>query len=306
MLNSIINLPRRETLLFKLAHPAETNFEAADSDSHIVMDAFSLFDVKDKVVLVTGGAKGIGRMISEGFVTNGAKVYISSRDAKACSAACAELNKLGKGSAHAIPADFYRVEDCKRMVAEFSKRESKLDVLVNNSGSNWSEAYATYPEAAWTRVLTLNLSRVFTITQLLTPHLEAAATANAGGHAGGVAPSRVIHIGSVDGLRVPAHETFAYSASKAGLHQLSRVLANHLGRRNITSNVLACGPFESKMMAATLREHKERIVGAIPLHRIGTPEDVAGACLFLSSRAGAYVNGATIALDGGSLVDSKL
>jgi len=249
-------------------------------------------------VLVTGGAKGIGRMISEGFVTNGAKVYISSRDAKACEEACKELNKIGKGSAHAIPADFYKLEDCQRLAEELGKRENHLDVLVNNSGSNWGAPYDEYPDAAWTRVLTLNLHRVFSLTQLLTPLLEAGSTSSS--------PSRIINIGSVDGIRVPALETFAYSASKAGLHQLSKVLANHLGKRNITSNVLACGPFESKMMAATLKNFKETIVGGIPLGRIGTPQDVAGACLFLSSRAGSYVNGATIALDGGSLVGSKL
>ncbi|KAG9238141.1 short-chain dehydrogenase/reductase-like protein sdr [Amylocarpus encephaloides] len=262
------------------------------------MDAASLFDVKDKVVLVTGGAKGIGRMISEGFVANGAKVYISSRDANACEQACKELNSLGKGSAHAIPADFYKLEDCARMVDELNKRESKLHVLVNNSGSNWGAPYDEFPDAAWTRVLTLNLTRVFTITQGVTPLLEAAATSGD--------PARVINIGSVDGIRVPTLDTFSYSASKAGLHQLSRVLANHLGKRNITSNALACGPFESKMMAETLKNFKESIVSGIPLGRIGSPQDVAGACLFLASKAGSYVNGATIALDGGSLVGSKL
>jgi NAD(P)-dependent dehydrogenase (short-subunit alcohol dehydrogenase family) len=206
------------------------------------------------------------------------------------------------------------------MAAELAKRESKLDVLVNNSGSNWGAPFSEvralhsitnisiepvscidiiqFPDSAWTRVLTLNLTRVFTITQLLTPLLEAAA--------GPESPSRIINIGSVDGLRVPSLETFSYSASKAGLHHLSRVLANHLGKRNITSNTLACGPFESKMMAQTLRDHKDSIVATIPLGRIGTPQDVAGACLFLAGRAGAYVNGATIALDGGSLVGSKL
>lgn len=207
---------------------------------------------------------------------------------------------------------------------ELAKRESKLDVLVNNSGSNWGAPFSEvrafhpitkyikqshylsyslsnttqFPDSAWTRVLTLNLTRVFTITQLLTPLLEAAA--------GPESPSRIINIGSVDGLRVPSLETFSYSASKAGLHHLSRVLANHLGKRNITSNTLACGPFESKMMAQTLRDHKDSIVATIPLGGIGTPQDVAGACLFLAGRAGAYVNGATIALDGGSLVGSKL
>jgi len=262
------------------------------------MDISQLFDVKGKVVLVTGGAKGIGRMISEGFIRNGAKVYISSRDAAACDKAVKELNALGPGTADAIPANFYKESECKRLAEELGKRESKLHILINNSGSNWGESYASYPEAAWTRVLTLNLHRVFTITQLVTPLLEAGASEGD--------PARIINIGSVDGLRVPALETFAYSASKAGLHHLSRVLANHLGKRNITSNTLACGPFESKMMAATLKRFKSSIEAGIPLGRIGTPEDVAGACLFLGSRAGSYVNGATIALDGGSLIGSKI
>jgi len=262
------------------------------------MDISTLFSVKDKVVLVTGGAKGIGRMISEGFVQNGAKVYISSRDAKACEQACEELNVLGKGSAYAIPANFYKEEDCKQLAQELGKREKKLHILVNNSGSNWGESFDTYPDSAWTRVLTLNLHRVFTITQLLTPLLENAATPED--------PARIINIGSIDGLRVPSLETFAYSASKAGLHHLSRVLANHLGRRHITSNTLACGPFESKMMAATLKKFKDVIEGQTTLGRIGTPQDVAGACLFLGSRAGAWVNGATIVLDGGTVISAKL
>ena len=197
------------------------------------------------MVLVTGGAKGIGRMISEGFVANGATVYISSRDAKACEAAVNELNALGKGKAHAIPANFYKEEEVKKLAEELGKRESsklnisiagllefsidsqpELHVLVNNSGSNWGAPYNEYPSSAWTRVLTLNLHRVFDLTQLVTPLLEKAASAGD--------PARIINIGSIDGLRVPALETFAYSASKAGLHHLSRVLANHLGKRNIT------------------------------------------------------------------------
>ncbi|KAF2087689.1 short chain dehydrogenase/reductase family [Saccharata proteae CBS 121410] len=265
------------------------------------MDVSNLFSVKGKVVLVTGGAKGIGRMISEGFVANGARVYISSRDAKACEAAVAGLNKAGKksgGEAFAIPADFYKESECKRLAEEIGKREKALHILINNSGSNWGAPYSEYPDAAWTRVLTLNLHRVFTLTQLLTPLLEAGSQP--------LDPSRIINIGSVDGLRVPSLETFAYSSSKAGLHHLSRVLANHLGKRGITSNTLACGPFQSKMMKATLEKFQDEIEGGIPLGRIGSPQDVAGACLFLSSRAGAYVNGATIALDGGSVINAKL
>ncbi|KAF2197389.1 NAD(P)-binding protein [Delitschia confertaspora ATCC 74209] len=262
------------------------------------MDIQDLFSVKDKIVLVTGGAKGIGRMISEGFVQNGAKVYISSRDAKACEEACKELNALGKGKADYITADFYKLEDVKKLVVELMKREKKLDILINNSGSNWGAPYSEYPSAAWTRVLTLNLQRVFELTQLLTPLLSAAGTASS--------PARIINIGSIDGLRVPALETFAYSSSKAGLHHLSRVLAHHLGPKHITSNTIACGPFQSKMMKATLEQFQEVIEGGIPLGRIGREGDVAGTCLYLGSRAGSWVNGATIALDGGAVASAKL
>lgn len=147
-------------------------------------------------------------------------------------------------------------------------------------------------------MLNLNLKRVFQLTQAVTPLLEAASSP--------ASPARIINIGSVDGLRVPALETFAYSASKAGLHHMSRVLASHLGKRGITSNTIACGPFQSKMMKATLEKYQDVIEGGIPLGRIGMPEDVAGTCIWLSSRAGSFVNGATIALDGGSVVSAKL
>ena len=165
-------------------------------------------------------------MISEGFVRNGAKVYISSRDASSCESACQELNATGPGSAYALPANFYDEKECRRLAEELKARESKLHILINNSGSNWGAPYEEYPDSAWIRVLTLNLQRVFTITQLLTPLLESAGSEQD--------PARVVNIGSIDGLRVPALETFAYSSSKAGLHHLSRVLANHLGRRGIT------------------------------------------------------------------------
>ncbi|GKT50298.1 Rho GDP-dissociation inhibitor [Colletotrichum spaethianum] len=263
------------------------------------MDVASLFNVKDKIVLVTGGAKGIGYMISEGFVANGATVYVSSRDAAACEAAAAALTAQGPGRAHAIPADLQKLDDCQRLVAALSSRTAgRLDVLVNNSGAAWGDAFDTYPDAAWTKLLTLNLHRVFTLTQLAAPLLEAAAAPGD--------PSRVINIGSVDGLRVPLVSSFAYSASKAGLHHLSRALARELGPRGVTSNTLACGPFESKMMKATLDSMRDTIEAEIPMRRIGTPQDVAGACLFLSGRAGAFVTGATITVDGGIVLASKL
>lgn len=275
-----------------------------------------------KVVLITGGAKGIGRMISEGFVRNGAKVYISSRDAAACETAASELNALASktssgGSAVSLPADLSSAEGCTRVAHELSQREQKLHVLINNSGATWGAAYDEYPENAWTKLLTLNLHRVFTLTQALTPLLEKAAkktssssSSSEGGRSDGggvvIDPARVIHIGSIDGIRVPLLPTYAYSASKAGLHHLSRHMAVELGPRGITSNTLACGPFPSKMMAATLRDFGEDIKAANPLGRIGTPEDAAGACLFLASRAGAFVNGATVTLDGGVALVSKI
>lgn len=255
-------------------------------------------------------------MISEAFVRNQARVYISSRDAQACAAACAELNALpgaaaredGAPAAVALPADLSRLEECQRLARELTAREpGGLHVLVNNSGATWGESYDAFPDAAWSKLLALNLQRVFSLTQALTPLLEASAQTSKEGEDGVVRdPARVIHIGSVDGLKVPALPTFAYSASKAGLHHLSRHLAVELGPRGITSNTLACGPFPSKMMAATLRDFGDAIKAASPLGRIGMPADVGGSCLFLASRAGAFVNGATLVLDGGVSLSSKL
>ncbi|KAI0927644.1 hypothetical protein AcV5_008123 [Taiwanofungus camphoratus] len=261
-----------------------------------------LFSISGKVVLITGGSRGIGKMIATGFVSNGAKVYISSRSARDCDATARELNAAGPGTCVALPADMQKLDDVDRLVKQLGARESALHVLVNNAGAAWGEALEDYPDAAFTKVLTLNTQRVFTLTQRCLPLLRAAATQ--GGMNGEVYkdPARIINIGSVEGLRVPDHETYAYSASKAALHHLSRHLAGRLGWEGITSNTIACGPFESKMMAETLRTQGEFIKNTIPLHRIGSPQDVAGTAIFLASRAGAYVNGATITLDGGQTV----
>ncbi|RYO79266.1 hypothetical protein DL763_009344 [Monosporascus cannonballus] len=292
------------------------------------MDINSLFDVRGKVVLVTGGARGIGRMISDGFVANGAKVYIASRDAAACEKAAAELSARGPGSAVAIPADLASKEECERLAAELARREKRLDVLVNNSAAAWGAPLDEFPDEQWSRVLTLNLHRVFTLTQLLLPLLEAAAggrgsgsdgSGNGNGGSGasgprpqssnvegaGCRPAAVINIGSIDALRVPSVENYSYSAAKAGLHHLGRVLSQRLGPRGIAVNTLACGPFDTKMMAAPLRHFRDAIEDANPLGRIGRPADVAGACIFLASRAGSYINGATIAVDGGMHLAAK-
>ncbi|KAI9167711.1 Rhamnolipids biosynthesis 3-oxoacyl-[acyl-carrier-protein] reductase [Paramyrothecium foliicola] len=268
------------------------------------MNSDNLFDVKGKVVLVTGGAKGIGRMIAEGFIANGAKVYVSGRDADACHAAVKDLTAAARhgASAHALPANLQHLAECERLAAELAAREpGGLHVLVNNAGATWGADLDKYPDAAWTKVLTLNLQRVFSLTQLLLPLLERAAAAK------GADPAAVVHIGSIDGLRVPALQNYAYAASKAGLHHLSRALAKELGPRNITSNVLACGPFPTKMMKAVLESEMGDVLNAeVPVGRIGRPADVAGACIFLASKAGAFCNGATIRLDGGASLVSKI
>lgn len=220
-------------------------------------------------------------MIATGFIANGAKVYITGRDAPACHATVSDLQPLSRlnGSIHALPANLQNLAECESLVADLTRLEpSGLHVLVNNAGATWGADIDTFPDAAWTKLLTLNLQRAFTLTQLCLPLLERAGTQDD--------PARVIHIGSIDGVRVPTMASFAYSASKAGLHHLSRHLARDLGFRNITSNVLACGPFRTKMMRATLDAAGEVLRENIPLRRIGRDEDVAGSAVFLASKAG--------------------
>jgi NAD(P)-dependent dehydrogenase (short-subunit alcohol dehydrogenase family) len=248
-----------------------------------------LFDIAGKTALVTGGSRGIGLMIARGYVEAGARVYITSRKAEACDDVAAELSKVG--TCVAIPADLSREDECARLAAEISGRESRLHILVNNAGATWGAPLAEYPADAWDKVMTLNAKSPFLLTRALVPLLESAATADD--------PARVINIGSIDGIQVPLLETYAYSTSKAAIHQLTRHLARQLGPRNITVNAVAPGPFESKMMAATLREFGDTIARSSPLGRIGRPDDMAGIAIYLASRAGAYVTGAVIPVDGG-------
>ncbi|KAI0451066.1 short chain dehydrogenase/reductase family [Xylaria acuta] len=270
------------------------------------MEINSLFDVQGKVALVTGGARGIGRMISEGFVANGARVYIASRDARACEAAAAELTARGPGSCVAIPADLLRLSECERLASELRAREGRLHVLVNNSGVAWAAPLEDFPDAQWSRVLTLNLQRAFTLTQLLLPLLGAVGAESVSEEGNREHPAAVINIGSINGLSVPNLENYSYSASKAGLHHLTRHLSQVLGPRGITVNALACGPFDTKMMAFSMKHFREAIEDGNPMKRHGRPIDVAGACIFLASRAGSFVNGATINVDGGTHLAAKL
>jgi NAD(P)-dependent dehydrogenase (short-subunit alcohol dehydrogenase family) len=248
----------------------------------------SLFDVSGKVVLVTGGSRGIGEMIARGFVDAGAKVFISSRKADVGAALAVELSK--SGSCTSLPADLSSEAECRRLAGELGKRESHLDVLVNNAGATWGAPMADYDEKAFERVMALNVKAIFHLTKFLRPLLEAAGSAEN--------PSRVINIGSIDGLHVPTLETYAYSASKAAVHQLTRHLAKNLAP-NVTVNAIAPGAFESKMMHATLEAFGDEIAAATPLKRIGRPADMAGAAIFLASPAACYITGVILPVDGG-------
>jgi len=248
-----------------------------------------LFDLTGKVAVVSGGTRGIGLMMARGLLQAGASVYVSSRRAEAGQAAVEELKKYG--TVLSVPADLSREEECTRLAQEVARSEEGVHILVNNAGTNWAAPLEEFPANGWDKVVDLNLKTPFYLTRAFLPLLEAAATADD--------PARVINVGSIDGLRVPEFHTYSYAATKAGLHQLTRVLARELGPRHITVNAVAPGPFESKMMAATLAEMGDQIAAESPLGRIGCPDDMAGVAIFLSGRGGAYVTGAVIPVDGG-------
>jgi len=255
------------------------------------MDLTKLFGVAGKVAIVTGGSRGIGEMIAEGLVTNGVRTYITARKADACDATAQRLSEIGE--CISIPADMSTADGLAAFVAAFREREDELHILCNNAGAAWGAPIGEFPEIGFDKVLDINVKAPFMLTQALLEPLSAAATVED--------PGRVIMTGSIDGIRVPVGDNFSYSASKAGIHMLARHMAKFLADQNITVNSIAPGPFESKMMAYMLEDDKIRanIEGTNPRGRIGSPEDVAGTVIWLSSRAGAYINGATVPIDGG-------
>ncbi|OLR92800.1 SDR family oxidoreductase [Actinokineospora bangkokensis] len=248
-----------------------------------------LFDLSGKRALVTGGTKGIGLMIARGLLQAGARVIISSRSADACAEAERGLSEFG--DVRAIPADLSTSDECLRLAELVLAESERLDVLVNNAGAMWREPLEAFPAEAWEVVLDLNLKAPFRLVQALLPALRRAGTADD--------PARVVNIGSIAAIHVAESPNYSYAASKAALHQLTRVLARELGPQHVTVNAVAPGPFPSQMMAATLDAVGDRIAAKAPLRRLGRDDDMAGVAVFLACRAGAYLTGAVIPVDGG-------
>ena len=246
-----------------------------------------LFDIAGKTALVTGGSRGIGLMIARGFVDAGAKVYISSRDASACEAAAKQLGKNCIPLAH----DLGKMDEIRKLADEIKSRETALDILVNNAGAAWAEPFENYSEKGWDKLMDINLKATFFLTQALLPLLRAAARADD--------PSRVLNIGSIDGILAPSLETYAYSASKAAVHHLTRNLAKHLARDNINVNAIAPGPFETKMLAPVLAVSRKAIEAGVPRGRVGEDDDMIGAAIFYCSKASSYITATVLPVDGG-------
>ena len=245
-----------------------------------------LFSLKGRTALVTGGSRGIGKMIARGFIDQGAKVYISSRKAADCAATAQELGP----QCIALPQDISTVEGVKALAAAYQARETRLDVLVNNAGAAWGAPFDDFPESGWDKVMNLNLKSPFFLIQALKPLLAATATEDQ--------PAKVINIASIDGIRLNPMETYSYHASKSALIYLTRRMAARLIRDRIVVTAIAPGAFASEMNRAA-RDHAAEVVKHIPASRIGRDEDMAAAAIYLASRAGDYVVGDTIAVDGG-------
>jgi 2-deoxy-D-gluconate 3-dehydrogenase len=248
-----------------------------------------LFSLRGRVALITGGSRGIGKMIAAGFIAQGAKVYISARKADACNHTAAELSQ-GGGVCLSIPMNVATVEGAKALAAAVMAREPQVDILVNNAGTAWGAGFDEFPEDGWDKVLDLNAKTPFFLTQALAPALRKAARAER--------PSKVINIASIDGIYLTHRETYSYVASKAGLIQLTRLMAARLIKDHICVTAIAPGAFKSNLNREA-RDHAEETAKSIPAQRIGTDEDMAGAAIFLASRAGDYVVGSTITVDGG-------
>ena len=254
-----------------------------------------LFGLQGKAALVTGGSSGLGLHMAKGLLQNGVKVMIASRSEEKCTQALEELAPFGEVAA--VAADVTKQEARATLVAEVEAHFGALDILVNNAGANWGAPLADYPDAGFAKVMDTNLNAVFALTRDLVPALAPAASADS--------PSRIINIGSMDGIHVPIVQrvpTFAYSASKAALHHLTKAFAVELGAQHITANAIAPGFFESKMTDHVFEHYLADIEDDCPLHRVGRPEEIVGILVYLASRAGSYTNGTVIPVDGGTSI----
>ena len=248
------------------------------------------FSLDGRTALVTGGSRGLGRMIAEGFLAQGAKVYITARKSAMCMAAAAEMSAAGS-ECIAIPQDIYTLEGAKALAEDISRREQgRLDILVNNAGAAWAAGFGDFPESGWDKVVDLNLKTPFFLTQYLSDALKAAATA--------AQPAKVINIASIDGIYLNPLESYSYHASKAGLIHLTRRLAATLVRDNVLVNAIAPGAFASDMNKLA-RDQADMVAAYVPAGRIGRGEDMASAAIYLAARSGNYVAGTTMIVDGG-------
>jgi 2-deoxy-D-gluconate 3-dehydrogenase len=247
-----------------------------------------LFSLEGRVALITGGSRGIGKMVARGFLDAGARVYISSRKSDVCHATAEELSQ--RGSCSALPQDVSTVDGCRALATQYMKREDRLDILVNNAGAAWVADFDDFPERGWDKVMNLNAKSPFFLTQSLHAPLARAASAER--------PAKVINIASIDGLRLSPYENYSYHASKAALIYLTRRMAARLVRERIVVTAIAPGPFASELNRMA-RDRTDEVAAMNPLRRIGRDDDMAGTAIFLASRAGDYVVGETIVVDGG-------